>query len=79
MTVICPSNIHAHSSGSSLNNDRPSQSNTLTTGDYRTRLEALSLISDCYQYIMDSTTNVVVVRFHCNHTVLYEMQVEEWR
>jgi hypothetical protein len=35
--------------------------NTLTTGDERTRLQALSLINDCYKYIMDLTTNGVVV------------------
>jgi hypothetical protein len=36
-------------------------SNTLTTGDNRTRLQALSLINDCYKYIMDLTTNGVVI------------------
>ena len=36
-------------------------SNTLTTGDDRTRLQALSLINDCYKYIMDLTTNGIVV------------------
>jgi hypothetical protein len=36
-------------------------SNTLTTGDERTRLQALSLINDCYKYIMDLTTNGVVI------------------
>ena len=36
-------------------------SNTLTTGDDRTRLQALSLINDCYKYIMDLTTNGVVI------------------
>jgi hypothetical protein len=35
--------------------------NTLTTGDDRTRLQALSLINDCYKYIMDLTTNGVVI------------------
>jgi hypothetical protein len=50
---------------------------SLMTGDDRTRLRALSLINDSYKYIMDLTIDVVVVRFHCNHTVLYEMQVEE--
>jgi hypothetical protein len=38
-----------------------SSSNTLTTGDDRTRLQALSLINDCYKYIMDLTTNGVVI------------------
>ena len=47
---------------------------SLMTCDDRTRLRALSLISDCYKYIMDLTIDVVVVRFHCNHTVLYETQ-----
>jgi hypothetical protein len=36
-------------------------SNTLTTGDDRTRLQVLSLINDCYKYIMDLTTNGVVI------------------
>jgi hypothetical protein len=36
-------------------------SNTVTTGDDRTRLQALSLINDCYKYIMDLTTNGVVI------------------
>ena len=35
--------------------------NTVTTGDDRTRLQALSLINDCYKYIMDLTTNGVVI------------------
>jgi hypothetical protein len=35
--------------------------NTLTAGDERTRLQALSLINDCYKYIMDLTTNDVVI------------------
>jgi Ran GTPase-activating protein (RanGAP) involved in mRNA processing and transport len=35
--------------------------NTLTTGDERTRLQALSLINDCYKYIMDLTTNGIVI------------------
>jgi hypothetical protein len=35
--------------------------NTLTTGDERTRLHALSLINDCYKYIMDLTTNGVLI------------------
>jgi IS30 family transposase len=36
-------------------------SNTVTTSDERTRLQALSLINDCYKYIMDLTTNGVVI------------------
>jgi hypothetical protein len=35
--------------------------NTLTTGDERTRLQALSLINDCNKYKMDLTTNGVVI------------------
>jgi IS30 family transposase len=35
--------------------------NTITTGNDRTRLQALSLINDCYKYIMDLTTNGVVI------------------
>jgi hypothetical protein len=34
---------------------------TLTIGDDRTRLQALSLINDCYKYIMDLTTNGLVI------------------
>jgi hypothetical protein len=36
-------------------------SNTITTGDERTKLQALALINDCYKYIMDLTTNGVVI------------------
>jgi hypothetical protein len=36
-------------------------SNTITTIDERTRLQALALINDCYKYIMDLTTNGVVI------------------
>jgi predicted transcriptional regulator len=36
-------------------------SNTITTSDDKTRLQALSLINDCYKYIMDLTTNGVVI------------------
>jgi hypothetical protein len=42
-------------------NHNDSNSNTLTTGDDRTRLQALSLINDSYKYIMDLTTNGVVI------------------
>jgi hypothetical protein len=35
--------------------------NTITPGDDRTRLQALSLINDCYKCIMDLTTNGVVI------------------
>jgi hypothetical protein len=41
--------------------DHNDNSNTITTGDDRTRLQALSLINDCYKYIMDLTTNGVVI------------------
>jgi hypothetical protein len=51
------------------NNNTPKQNgqdhndniNTITTGDDRIRLQALSLINDCYKYIMDLTTNGVVI------------------
>jgi hypothetical protein len=36
-------------------------SNTVTTGDERSRLRALALINDCYKYIMDLTTSGVVI------------------
>jgi hypothetical protein len=41
--------------------DHNDSNNILTIGDYRTRLQALSLINDCYKYIMDLTTNGVVI------------------
>jgi hypothetical protein len=41
--------------------DLNDNSSTVTTGDDRTRLQALSLINDCYKYIMDLTTNGVVI------------------
>ena len=50
------------------------------TGDDITRLRALSWINgiswinDCCKYIMDLTTDEVLVRFRYNHTVLYETQ-----
>jgi hypothetical protein len=34
---------------------------TMTMTDDMTRLQALSLINDCYKYIMDLTTNGVVI------------------
>lgn len=34
---------------------------TITMTDDRTRLQTLSLINDCYKYIMDLTTNGVVI------------------
>jgi hypothetical protein len=42
-------------------NHNENDDNTLTIGDDRTRLQALSLINDCYKYIMDLTTNGVVI------------------
>jgi hypothetical protein len=51
------------------NNNTPKQNGqdhndnikTITTSDDRTRLQALSLINDCYKYIMELTTNGVVI------------------
>jgi hypothetical protein len=34
---------------------------TMTMTDDMTRLHALSLINDCYKYIMDLTTNAVII------------------
>jgi hypothetical protein len=34
---------------------------TMTMTDDKTRLQALSLVNDCYKYIMDLTTNGVVI------------------
>jgi hypothetical protein len=50
-------NNNPKQNGQDLNDNR----NTVTTGDDRTRLQALSLINDCYKYIMDLTTNGVVI------------------
>jgi hypothetical protein len=44
-----------------IRHDQNDNSNTVITGDDRTRLQALSLINDCYKYIMDLTTNGVVI------------------
>jgi hypothetical protein len=41
--------------------DQNNNSDTVTTGDDRTRLQALALINDCYKYIMDLTTNGVII------------------
>jgi IS30 family transposase len=41
--------------------DHNDNSDLITIGDDRTRLQALSLINDCYKYIMDLTTNGVVI------------------
>ena len=50
------------------NNNTPKQNGqdhndniTITTGDDRTRLQALSLINDCNKYKMGLTTNGVVI------------------
>jgi hypothetical protein len=42
-------------------NNNNNNNNTLTTGDGKTRLQALSLINDCYKYRMDLTTNGLVI------------------
>jgi hypothetical protein len=34
---------------------------TITMSDNKTTLQALALINDCYKYIMDLTTNAVVI------------------
>ena len=47
-----------NNNGHDLNHNN---SNTISTGDDRTKLQALSLINDCYKYIMDLTTNDVVI------------------
>jgi hypothetical protein len=41
--------------------DLNDNNNTVTTGDDRTGLQALSLINDCYKYIMELTTNGVII------------------
>ena len=50
-------NNNSKQNGEDLTDNR----NTVTTGDDRTRLQALSLINDCYKYIMELTTNGVVI------------------
>ena len=40
--------------------DHNDNNNTWTTGVDKTRLQALSLINDCYKYIMDLITNGVL-------------------
>jgi hypothetical protein len=57
LSWLIANNNNAKQNGQDLNDN----SNTLTTGDDRTRLQALSLINDCYKYIMDLTTNGVVI------------------
>jgi hypothetical protein len=53
----------ANGSKNSNNNDNNGNNNTTMTitADDKTRLQALSLINDCYKYIMDLTTNGVVI------------------
>jgi hypothetical protein len=50
---------------SGLHNDNGINDNsgnrTITESDNKTRLQALALINDCYIYIMDLTTNSVVI------------------
>ena len=48
------------SNGANNDNDN-GESITATTLDNKTRLQALSLVNDCYKYIMDLTTNGVVI------------------
>jgi hypothetical protein len=33
----------------------------MTESDNKTRLQALALVNDCYKYIMDLTTNGIVI------------------
>ena len=49
----------ANKSKNDNSNDNGNQ--TMTTTDDKTRLQALSLINDCYKYIMDLTTNGVII------------------
>jgi hypothetical protein len=51
----------ANNNAKQNSHDHNDNINTITTGDDRTRLQALSLINDCYKYIMDLTTNAVVI------------------
>ena len=46
-----------HNNENSLNNSN----RTVIESDNKTRLQALALINDCYKYIMDLTTNGVVI------------------
>jgi hypothetical protein len=55
---IANNNYNGKQNGQGYNE---SNNNTVTTGDDRTRLQALSLITECYHYIIDLTTNGVVI------------------
>src|SRR5215204_857696 len=44
-----------------MNGKRQAEITTTATFDNKTRLHALALVNDCYKYIMDLTTNGVVV------------------
>jgi hypothetical protein len=45
----------------SRNNNNNENGKTLTMIDDKTRIQALALANDCYKYIMDLTTNGVVI------------------
>jgi transposase len=53
--------IANNNNGKQNGQDLNDNSSIITTGDDRTRLQALSLINDCYKYIMELTTNGVVI------------------
>jgi hypothetical protein len=50
----------ANKSKNNSNNDN-GQTTTTTITDDKTRIQALALANDCYKYIMDLTTNGVVI------------------
>jgi hypothetical protein len=50
----------ANKSRNNSNNDN-GQTTTTTITDDKTRIQALALANDCYKYIMDLTTNGVVI------------------
>jgi hypothetical protein len=49
---------NGHPNDDSLNYNR---NRIITESDNKTRLQALALINDCYKYIMDLTTNGVII------------------
>jgi hypothetical protein len=50
----------ANKSKNNSNNDNDQATATTITDD-KTRIQALALVNDCYKYIMDLTTNGVVI------------------
>jgi hypothetical protein len=59
---IANDRYHNNNNNNNENGLNDNDSNrTMTESDNKTRLQALALINDCYKYIMDLTTNGVVI------------------